>query len=98
MVEELFSHMDADGDGSVTEDEKTAFDETMKANGPPKGPPPQMTSEATSATSTEAAVSDATVSDETASKIANLTAQWMTSIYQALSEGTKQTSTTSVAA
>ncbi|GGZ27178.1 EF-hand domain-containing protein [Asticcacaulis endophyticus] len=94
MIEELFSHMDADGDGSVTEDEKTAFDETMKANGPPKGPPPQVT-EATSATSTEAVTS---TSDETASKIANLTAQWMTSVYQALSEGTKQTSTTSVAA
>ncbi|WKL58759.1 EF-hand domain-containing protein [Asticcacaulis sp. ZE23SCel15] len=94
MIEELFSHMDADGDGSVTEDEKTAFDEAMKANGPPKGPPPQMT-EATSATST---TSDTATSDETASKIANLTAQWMTSVYQALSEGTKQTSTTSVAA
>ncbi|MDC7676086.1 EF-hand domain-containing protein [Asticcacaulis machinosus] len=95
MIEELFSHMDADGDGSVTEEEKAAFDETMKANGPPKGPPPPMMSETTS---TEAATSDATVSEDTAAKIASLTAQWMTSVYQALSEGTKQTSTTSVAA
>ncbi|OYW79489.1 MAG: hypothetical protein B7Z26_07985 [Asticcacaulis sp. 32-58-5] len=93
MIEELFSHMDADGDGSVTEDEKTAFDETMKANGPPKGPPPAMMSETTSAVASES-----TVSEETAAKIASLTAQWMTSVYQALSEGTKQTSTTSVAA
>ncbi|MBW8882551.1 MAG: EF-hand domain-containing protein [Asticcacaulis sp.] len=39
----MFSKMDTNGDGSVSADEKTAFDKTMQSNrpsGPPPGPPP----------------------------------------------------------
>lgn len=89
-IEELFSAMDADGDGSVTESEKSAFDEEMRANGPP---PPQ-----TQVQSTESGdASSATVSDETAAKLAALTSQWMQSMAQIIAEQTT-TSTTSVAA
>lgn len=106
-IAELFSAMDADGDGAVTESEKSTFDEEMRANGPP--PPPGMgqgfqTASATSdetdtsdTTSTASASATDTVESDTAAKLAALTSQWMQSMASLLAQR-EVTSTTSVAA
>ncbi|MFT3998335.1 MAG: hypothetical protein QM667_13095, partial [Asticcacaulis sp.] len=103
--------MDADGDGAVTESEKSTFDEEMRANGPP--PPPGMgqgfqtasqtasttsdeTAASTTTSTTSASATDTTDSDA-AAKLAALTSQWMQSMASLMAQR-EVTSTTSVAA
>lgn len=102
---ELFSKMDADGDGSVTESEKSAFDEQMRAEGPPppQGMGPQSwssadSSEDTASTSTSSTAATSTVDSQTAAKMAALTAQWMQSMASLMADQVENQSTVSVAA
>ncbi|MDC7683612.1 EF-hand domain-containing protein [Asticcacaulis sp. BYS171W] len=88
-IEELFSAMDSDGDGSVTETEKSSFDEQMRANGPP---PPQG-----APTQADSASDSTSGSDATAAKFAALTSRWMQSMASVIADQTT-TTTTSVAA
>ncbi|BBF81855.1 putative calcium binding protein [Asticcacaulis excentricus] len=94
---ELFSKMDADGDGSVTESEKSTFDEKMRAEGPP--PPPMEAFAQTSESEDTASSATGTIVDEgTAAKLAALTAQWMQSMAAVLAEQAKTQTSVSVAA
>ncbi|UDF03923.1 EF-hand domain-containing protein [Asticcacaulis sp. AND118] len=101
---ELFSKMDADGDGSVTESEKSAFDEQMRAEGPPppQGMGPQNwsseDSEDTASTSASSANATSTVDSQTAARMAALTAQWMQSMAALMADQVENGSTVSVAA
>ncbi|ESQ79610.1 EF-hand domain-containing protein [Asticcacaulis sp. YBE204] len=92
-IEELFTAMDSDGDGSVTESEKSSFDEQMRANGPP---PPGGATQMASTGSTSADSASAS-SDATAAKFAALTSRWMQSMASVIADQTTST-TTSVAA
>lgn len=89
-IAELFSAMDSDGDGSVTETEKSAFDEAMRAEGPP--PPPGQ-----SATAAATETSDTTDS-QSAAQFAALTKQWLQSMSAFMAQEATSATTTSVAA
>ncbi len=94
---ELFSKMDADGDGSVTESEKSTFDEQMRAEGPPP-PPMEAFAQTSESEDTASSATDTTVDDGTAAKLAALTAQWMQSMAAVLAEQAKTQTSVSVAA
>lgn len=94
---ELFSKMDADGDGSVTESEKSTFDEKMHAEGPPP-PPMEAFAQTSESEDTASSATGTTVDEGTAAKLAALTAQWMQSMAAVLAEQAKTQTSVSVAA
>lgn len=94
---ELFSKMDTDGDGSVTESEKSSFDEKMRAEGPPP-PPMEAFAQTSESEDTASSATGTTVDEGTAAKLAALTAQWMQSMAAVLAEQAKTQTSVSVAA
>lgn len=94
---ELFSKMDTDGDGSVTESEKSTFDEKMRAEGPPP-PPMEAFAQTSESEDTASSATGTTVDEGTAAKLAALTAQWMQSMAAVLAEQAKNQTSVSVAA
>lgn len=94
---ELFSKMDADGDGSVTESEKSTFDEKMRAEGPPP-PPMEAFAQTSESEDTASSATGTTVDEGTAARLAALTTQWIQSMTRVLADQVKSQTSVSVAA
>jgi len=95
-ISELFSAMDADGDGSVTETEKSAFDEARRAEGPP--PPPGAGASTSTAESSDTSTESSSTDSQTAARFAALSKQWLQSMASVMSDRAVSSTTTSIAA
>ncbi|BEV11853.1 EF-hand domain-containing protein [Asticcacaulis sp. DW145] len=94
---ELFSKMDADGDGSVTESEKSTFDEKRRAEGPPP-PPMEAFAQTSESEDTASSATGTTVDEGTAARLAALTTQWIQSMTRVLADQVQSQTSVSVAA